>query len=314
MRSYRSMLREQKAQDRHREQLEAANEVAQYERYVDLLLSLHKECSEPWNWPALAVARQPVAALRSNANELAVQSVLDAYTPGFSERLFGGAKRRRAELEASVARARQRDDSDYGAVIEQYQRDHAFWTSCRAVGERIVAGDVCAYGDALLIAGAFQELLAFGTRVEIVGVWPDAMAFACEITDDELIPSEEVSLTSKGKLSTRSMAKGRYWALYQDHVCSAAIRVGREALAVLPVRRVVVNIGPIRTNPATGHREPVTYLAALFTHENLGRINLHQIDPSDSMANFPHRMRFKKTSGFEPIERMTLDENWVTTG
>jgi hypothetical protein len=120
-------------------------------------------------------------------------------------------------------------------------------------------------------------------------------------------------LTSKGKLLIRDMAKGRYLALYQDHVCSAAIRVGREALAVLPIARAVVNIGPIRVDPATGHRGPVTYLAAQFTRESLARINLQHIDPSESMATFPSRMRFKKTSGLEPIEVMTLDENWVTS-
>jgi hypothetical protein len=31
------------------------------------------------------------------------------------------------------------------------------------------------------------------------------------------------------------------------------------------------------------------------------------------MKNFPHRMKLKKTAGFEAVTPMTSDEQWVTT-
>lgn len=314
VRNYRAMVREQREHAKHVERVQATDEALQFERYVELLVSLHKECSDPWDWAGLTVADPPAAPIRSDLQERAARTLRDSYAPGLIDRMFGAARQRRAELEQVVERASRVDETLYQHAIESYQRDHSAWVNCRTVGTRIVAGDVRAYGEALNLAGAFDELASFQTRVEIVGVRADALALTCRINDDELIPTEEVSVTAKGKLSSKEMAKGRYWALYQDHVCSAAIRVGREALAVLPIERVVVNIGPVRTNPATGHPEQVAYLAVQFTHEALGRLNLDRIDPSDSMTNFPHSMRFKKTNGFEPVAVMTLDDNWVTSG
>ena len=177
----------------------------------------------------------------------------------------------------------------------------------------MLARDARAYPTVLQLSGAFDELTTFQVQVALTATEPDAIAFTCSIMDDQMVPREEVKLTASGKLSTKELPAGRYWALYQDHVCSAAIRVAREAFAVLPVSRVVVNIGPVRLNSSTGHREPVNFLAVHFARESFGRINLANIDPSDSMKNFHHRMKFKKTTGFEPVAPITLDEQWITT-
>lgn len=317
-REYERMVARQRREDaalaKQIEQERAADEVRQYERYVELLVSLHRECSEPWHWNAVASAPPPVAPARADTQERAATAMRDAYTPGFFERLFGGARRRRLELEQIIENARHADDAAHRRAMESYSRDHASWAQLRAVAERLVAGDTRAYGEALNVAGAFDELAAFQDRVEITGAKPNELAFVCRLEDPEVVPSEEVSLTTKGKLSTKDMAKGRYWALYQDHVCSVAIRVAREALAVLPLVRVVVNVGAKQINTSTGHQEFVTLLASQFTHESLGQINLNHIDPSDAMRNFPHRMRFKKVSGFEPVTPMDLDEQWATSG
>lgn len=328
MRNYRAMVRSHREHERleaqrqrqdaalakQLEQQRAADEVSQYERYVELLVSLHKECSEPWHWEGVARSSAPVAPVRGDTQERAAAVMRDAYVPGFFERLFGGAKKRQAELEQLVVSARWADDGYYRQAYEAYEREHASWAQLRGVGERIVASDMRAYGEALNVAGAFVELAAFGDRVEIVGARPQELALVCRMEDPEVVPSEEMSLTAKGKLSSKDMAKGRYWALYQDHVCSAAIRVAREVLAVLPVGRVVVNVGAKQINPSNGHQEFAIFLAAQFTHDNLGQINLNHIDPSDAMRNFPHRMRFKKMSGFDPIAPMDLDEQWATCG
>jgi hypothetical protein len=56
-----------------------------------------------------------------------------------------------------------------------------------------------------------------------------------------------------------------------------------------------------------------TILAVHFTRGTLARLNFAAIDPSESLKNFPHRMKFKKTTGFDPVDEMTSDEQWVTT-
>jgi hypothetical protein len=109
------------------------------------------------------------------------------------------------------------------------------------------------------------------------------------------------------------MAAGKYWALYQDHVASCAIRIAREAYAVLPIERVIVNVRVLRLDSRTGHMEQPTILAVHFMRETLTHLNFQALDPSDALTNFPRRMKFKKTAGFDPVEAMTSDEQWITT-
>jgi hypothetical protein len=40
--------------------------------------------------------------------------------------------------------------------------------------------------------------------------------------------------------------------------------------------------------------------------ETLSRLNLDAIDCSDAMQNFEHRMKFLKTAGFQPVEKLEL--------
>ena len=313
MRRHRELQRYQREHARESEKQWAAYEVQKFENYLELLVSLHKDLAEPWNWRAIANAPQPSPPQRGHRHEAAASEVMRAYKPGFVDQLFGAAKKHVAQLEVAVAQARAADHSEYDEMLRWYRSEHAGWNMRRFMAGRILAGEISAYPEALEMAAAFDELAAFGTRVTVAATALEVIELACEITDAELVPEEEIKLTSTGKLTKKSMAAGRYWALYQDHVCSCAIRAASETFAVLPVERVIVNIGSIQVNTSTGHRELVTFLAVHFARGTLAKLNLNGIDPSDSMKNFQHRMKFKKTSGFEPVTSITQDDHWVTT-
>jgi hypothetical protein len=103
---------------------------------------------------------------------------------------------------------------------------------------------------ALQYVGAFDELESFGSRVTLDSIAQNAATYSCVIHDQEIVPTEEVKLTAAGKLSTKEMAAGKYWALYQDHIASCAIRIAREAYAVIPIERVIVNVKVARLDRA----------------------------------------------------------------
>lgn len=48
-------------------------------------------------------------------------------------------------------------------------------------------------------------------------------------------------------------------------------------------------------------------VSVAISRRTLNSLNMDSIDPSDSMQNFVHNMKFKKSSGFEPVEQ--LDAN-----
>ncbi len=313
MRRQRELAKREQEIDKYAQHVRANHEAEQFANYLELLVSVHKDCGMNWDWPALAREEAPAHPIRIPHYESGARAALASYKPAFFEKLSGADKKRKNELTQAVLDASAADDRAYMEAVRQHQEAYAAWNVRRTQAQHILARDARAYPTVLQLSGALDELTAFQIQVSLTATEPDAIAFDCSITNDQTVPREEVKLTAKWTLTTKDIPAGRYWALFQDHVCSAAIRVAREAFAVLPVSRVVVNIGPVRLNSSNGHHEPVTFLAVHFARSALERINLANIDPSDSMKNFHHRMKFKKTTGFEAVEPITLDEQWITT-
>jgi len=104
------------------------------------------------------------------------------------------------------------------------------------------------------------------------------------------------------------MPKGRSFYISQDYVCGAVLRAARELLVLLPIRAVVVTAVARLFNSATGHHEDVPIVTAVIPKQIAAHLNFNALDPSDAMANFPHRMSFKKAKGFAPVDRMQWDD------
>ena len=288
-------------------------EVQQFENYLELLVSVHRQDGLSWDWNASATAPPPAEPTRSSQAEDAATRERQAYEAGFLDKLFRKVEKKHADLDAAIVAGRKADDDAYQGALRKWHDDHETWQREQALGSRVVARDPNVYSEALAYAGAFDEVAAYGADVAVGQCSEEAVTIQIAIRDPEIVPTEIVKLTASGKLSTKAMPNGQYWALYQDHVCSCAIRAASEALAALPVRRVIVNSGGTEVSSTTGHPEAVTHLAVHFTREQLAAINLERIDPSDSMTNFSHRMKFAKTKGFKPVDAITLDDQFVTT-
>jgi hypothetical protein len=295
------------------EKARAAQEVDDYENFLELLVSVHKGCGSSWDWQAHVKAPPPAVPARRGQHEAVAVAAVQAFKPGFFEKLFGGDKKRLAELNAAVERARAADDRIHSETLKQHGLECQEVEKRRKLAQRVLASDTSVYAEVLSYTMAFDEVKAFSTRVTLIAAEADVVVLHCELTDDEVVPREELKLTAGGKLSSKELAAGKYWTLYQDHICSCALRVAGEVFAVLPISRVIVNVGTVKTNKSTGHDEMTTLVAVHFFRGALTKINLANIDPSDSMKNFQCRMKFKKGSGFEPVEPITTDEQWVTT-
>jgi hypothetical protein len=310
-RRYRELVKHQRIAEKAASQQRAADVVAQYEAYVELLVSLHKECGQQWNWRALAKAIPPQPPQRGNEHESAAREVLETYHPGFFARTFGVAKTRRVEFEADLAAATEKDARLYAHEVEVFNSEHEAWATEREIANGVLSGNLASFGRALSYVSPFAELIDLKTRIAVDQMRVEGVALSCVLAD-ETVPREERKLTASGKLSEKEMPAGRHWSLHQDFVCSCALRIARETMAVLPVARVVVNIKTSRLDTSTGHDGTVTLLAAHFTRSAIGALNLGAVDPSDAMKNFQVRMKFKKTTGFDAVDEMSLDEQWVT--
>lgn len=313
VRAHREHVRAEAQMQKELARQSAAAEAEEYANYVAMLTSVHTDCSEPWDWHTITTLPPPVEPVWQNPAETAARAALQAHAPGLLDKMFGGAKQQRAQLEAALQQGIAFDQQRYQAALHDYRSRLNQWNYQRNLAPGVLRLHPDACRTALWYVGAFDEIEGFGSRITLDAIEDRAATFSCLIEDQEIVPTEEVKLTAAGKLSTKELPAGKYWGLYQDHVASCAIRIAREAYAVTPVERVIVNVRTTRLDPGTGHMISPTVLAVHFTRAALTRLNFAALDPPEAIKKFPHRMKFKKTVGFDSIQDMTSDEQWVTT-
>lgn len=287
-------LAQQKADEAKQNQLR----VEEYENYLDLIRSVHKECEEPIDWKGLSEAPPPFEKGKPGPAE---QEVLaknaSAQKPGFMSKLFGGAEKQQKEQELSLIDAKLLDEQAY-----------AEWEESRAFAKRILSGDTDAYLEAIEAANPFEDFADYGSDLEFGTEHPEIMEIEFRVKSDEVVPENALSLTQTGKLSEKAMTKTQFYDIMQDYVCSAAIRLARELFSVLPVDYVMVHAVDGVLDTSTGNDDEYTLLSVLFTREGFASSNLDRIDPSDFLERFEHNMNFAKTAGFHPVPRLQYEE------
>lgn len=308
----REMARYHKISTKLAEQEAARSSVEQFESFIDVLVSVHKDCSDRWDWDEIARSGEPRVPEPNTTHEDKARALLASYKPSFFERLFRQVEKRLIEFGRNIAAAQSKDQAEHNEALVKHRQNVIEWDIARKTAAAVLKRDLDAFKKALEITEAFAELDEFKTKVTIASIADDVIALDCFLKDEGLVPKEEVKLTSTGKLSRKDMPASRYWTLHQDYVCSCALRVARETFAVLPLDRVIVNVRARRMDPSVGQVVDMTLLGVHFTRSGLGRLNMEAIDPSDSLKNFGFRMKFKKSAGFEPVDPVTPDEQWVS--
>ena len=182
------------------------------------------------------------------------------------------------------------------------------WQWYQQVANAVLARDPRGYKAIIEYLTPFDELVELGSDVDVTT--PDlAIAEATVwVNDDDVVPTESVSLTATGKLKTKKIPAGEYHALYQDYVCGCVLRVARELFALLPLQTVLVHAVAGQIDSATGHEVEQTIVSVALPRERFVGLNFEAIDCSDAVSAFPHRMKLVKTKGFKPVEPLTVAE------
>ncbi|NUP06379.1 MAG: hypothetical protein HOW73_10010 [Polyangiaceae bacterium] len=282
-------------------------EVRLYEAKIAALTGMHREGWLPIDWNAIASSPPPQAPARPNAREQHAAHALSAYKPTLSEKIFG-AEKRRAELSQAVEAARAHDEHEYRALHATYESHRKRWEWFNVLARSVLAGEVCGCQSAIEHLGPFSTFKSFGSSLNVAITRPWCIEAWVIGNTNRVIPTETIGYTPTGRISRKETPDPKYWAIYQDHVCSAALSVGREIFAILPVPIVMVHVGYPYVSSKTSHPDCSPMLSVAFERTKFLSLNLHGIDPSDSMANFEHRMDHKKKTGLEPIEPLTPDD------
>ncbi len=300
-RRVKEAAKEFKDEQKRLEQVNALDAVRRYDEYINFLVSIHKYTSEKLDWNAINDEPSPPMAKKSDTNERQAQEKLNTFSPSFLDKLFG-YKKKIKRLEHDLVLARNKDGKEFNEAEENYYD----WVRLSKISRGVLFKDADFYRQAIEYFDPFSDIAEIGSKIEF-SCYPDFVEIDLYVNNDQVIPGYVLSLTKTGKLSQKEMAKGKIQELAQDHVCSGLLRVGREILAILPIQRVIIHSISKVLISSTGHQEELPIVSVIFTSEGMSNLNFDTIDPSDSLKNFKHNMKFSKVNGFTPIEKVTLN-------
>lgn len=281
-----------KGLEKETRQFTSRMEVQAFEAYMEGIQSLHKESSGAINWIELKEAPAPFTGDRGPQEESA-KYTLENYKPGFFVRLLRLEGRQRKKLERRAAAAKQNDQEEYRA-----------WEEKVTLTTAVLEHNEEAYNHVLEKYTPLEELQELGSDLEFELVAPEILMISFQVNENTVIPTEVKAITPTGRLSVTKMPLGKFNEAYQDYVCSAALRMAREAFAVLPIHTIYLHALGNILDTATGFEEIQPILSVKLDRATLERLNLDQLDPSDSMQNFEHNMKLMKTKGFQVVEKV----------
>jgi len=297
---------EKDAQRRHKlavkEQIaaDASDAVANWETYLDELLSVHTNLADRIDWQRMLSKPKPQKPTPTNTHSVTAQNAMLSFKPKMFDFLSGGSSRKKQALEASLRNAPERDRLENERLLKQYEEALADWNNDRSLAQRLSDGEDSAIHEVLLEFQTLSKNDLIGSSVQFA-IDEGRVHGRPQVHSEDVVPNFRRKQLASGKLSETRMPVGQFNELYQDYVASVALKVAGDIFQILPLDEVFVTCESEMLNSATGHKEPTPILSVQFVRSTFEQLNLKHIDPSDSMANFNHNMKFSKTKGFASV-------------
>ena len=230
-----------------------------------------------------------------------------AAKPAVNEELIAASKAKVEEFAAGIEALKSvhKQSDGYidweaianGAVSSQMKELQPF-------AQSVLAGDIDAYFNVIAEVGPFDDLLEYGSGFEVGTDDPKVMQIEFQVKSDNIVPTQYPDMKANGELVMKDFTKSAYYELVQDYVSSTMLRVARDTFALLPVQYVLIHAVDKILNPATGNDEEVTIASVKIKRDALATLNFERIDPSDCLESFESNVKFKKTTGYAPVDRV----------
>lgn len=292
----RELVKKQKELIKLQELQAAAYEVDVYMNQLEVIKTIHKDCSEKWDWNSI-LTNPPFEKGRPGPNELVAENALKNYKPSLMDKLFSRQVIKEKQLNEDINTARLKDAEEYND-----------WEELTEVANKVLNGDMETYLQVINEIGPFQDIAELGSSITFIIIDTKTIEVSINVHSEKVIPNQVKNLTTTGKLSTKNMPKGQYYELYQDYVCGSVLRVARELFALIPLLEVVyVHAISEILNTTNGLLEDKPVLSIMIPNSTIEKMNFNYIDCSDSMAMFVHNMKFSKTKGFNAVEKLAIN-------
>lgn len=105
-RQYKAMLKQQEFENGQRV-------VYEYDEYIELISSIHKETSEPIDWQEVFEEQAPTKPTLTNKQQKTAEKDLANYNPSFLDKLFGLKAKKIKKLEVKIQNSKFEDQKQF---------------------------------------------------------------------------------------------------------------------------------------------------------------------------------------------------------
>ncbi len=277
-------------------------ELAMYQSYVGLMVTIHQDCGNAMDWKAMAVAPEPSVVPPTQRREGEARQALAAHQPGLLSRLLGRAEKKDQLLRYALDEALRNDARENAQAATEYKKRSEAWALEKSTALGVLAKSPESYPKALELADPFIELREFRMRISYPTVAADVMTVDCVIEDLELVPNSFLEMMPSGYVNSTAIELDLYWGLHRKFACSCALRVAREVFNLLPLERVIVNIRDNKFDPETRVISYPIIFSVLFVRDLIVNVDFSDLDATYAVKAFDHRMTFNTTRGFKPVD------------
>lgn len=285
--------------------IERATEEAKHSAAdLEALMEIHRDCSEPMHWMALAAEQEPQPPRHESRFVEQAELERSKYEPSLLTRLFRQEAKHRAALDLAVEKAQADARIIAEAAEATFMQKHAAWTERGRAAEAILAGDLDAYRDAVTEVDPLECMSDFGITATIH--FPDRFRseLKLRLPDISVVPAVAKNMTATGKLSVKPLSDAKREEIYLHFLCGCALRAARELAAFLPINMALVTIFVPLLDRATGRIESKPVLSVAIPRQTLGTMNFASVDSIEALRLFLHASDFKKAG---PAEIAPLD-------
>lgn len=318
-------------------------EVEEHNNYINVIQSVHKDYSTKMNWEELLNSQEPeyvetLSELEDKIEEYVNQSILNekkeieedtinriSFGVKFFQKITKGKIhgiitrlffKKDFELIKNVSLKFQEIDDSKDERIksfkseaninhQNYLQEKENYHKMIDIAKGVIEKDKQSYTYALNFFKPFEDLKDYGSDISF-NLNDNSIVVNFFVHGEDVIPKTTKKVLRKGlEVKEEPIPTSRFNEIYQDYVCSCILRIAKEIFQLLPnFENVKINAKGSIINSSTGNYEEKTIVSSIINQLKLNELNFDLLDPSDSILNFEHRMEFKKTEGFKPIEEI----------
>lgn len=135
----------------------AADAVADWEGYIESLVSVHADLADAIDWWSIANQPKPEVPIPVTTHQERAMRALDDFKPRLFDVFRGGSSKRRRHLETDLAMAPSLDATVFKEGMAAYRAALSEWEADTDLARRLVVGDAAAlkrgdHGNAIAIA------------------------------------------------------------------------------------------------------------------------------------------------------------------